>query len=266
MMRILKKRLPLFLALLAAFSLFFSLTACENAVETPAAYEESGISETAETSRSARESARPTFDFLDDPDYTAPGREGEEDREDDRPREQEDDRPREQEDDRPREQEDDRPHDEDEGSGDGEDPVFTTEEASGQAEDPTEGPSSESPPTTASPSAYVTADGTYTDKDHVAAYIRTFGRLPSNYITKTQAKALGWESDNLWEYAPGKSIGGDRFGNREGLLPKKSGRQYYECDIDYKGGSRNAKRIVYSNDGLIFYTDDHYASYTQLYP
>ncbi|WP_276648398.1 ribonuclease domain-containing protein [Trichococcus flocculiformis] len=61
------------------------------------------------------------------------------------------------------------------------------------------------------------------------------------------------------------SIGGDCFGNREGLLPKKSGRTYYEADIDYDGGYRGAERIVYSNDGLIFYTDDHYESFEQLY-
>ena len=61
------------------------------------------------------------------------------------------------------------------------------------------------------------------------------------------------------------SIGGDKFGNREGLLPKEDGRQYYECDVNYQGGYRGAERIVFSNDGLIFYTDDHYNSFTQLY-
>ncbi len=113
----------------------------------------------------------------------------------------------------------------------------------------------------------VTEDGEYTSKDEVALYIHTFGHLPSNYITKKEAQDLGWDSSqgNLNKVAPGKSIGGDKFGNREGLLPKKSGRQYYECDIDYKKGKRNGKRIVFSNDGLVYYTDDHYESYTLLY-
>jgi len=99
-------------------------------------------------------------------------------------------------------------------------------------------------------------------------YIKTYGCLPPNFITKDDAEDLGWVSSkgNLHDVAPGKSIGGDRFGNREGLLPKASGRQYYECDINYSGGHRGAERIVYSNDGLIFYTSDHYESFTQLYP
>lgn len=110
-------------------------------------------------------------------------------------------------------------------------------------------------------------EGTYSSKEEVAAYLHRFGQLPSNYITKKQAEALGWQSNrgNLWEVAPGKSIGGDRFGNREGLLPKGDKRQYYECDIDYEGGYRNEKRIVFSEDGLIFYTGDHYKSFEQLY-
>lgn len=61
------------------------------------------------------------------------------------------------------------------------------------------------------------------------------------------------------------SIGGDRFGNREGLLPTAKGRKYYECDIDFDGTYRGAKRIVYSNDGLIYYTEDHYESFELLY-
>ena len=115
--------------------------------------------------------------------------------------------------------------------------------------------------------APIAEDGTYTSKDDVALYIHTYGKLPSNFLTKKDAQARGWESSkgNLQTVAPGMSIGGDRFGNREGLLPDKKGRQYYECDIDYDGGRRNAKRIVFSDDGLIFYTDDHYASFEQLY-
>ena len=113
----------------------------------------------------------------------------------------------------------------------------------------------------------VNEDGEYTSKDEVALYIHLYNHLPSNFITKNEAKDLGWDSSkgNLHKVAPGKSIGGDKFGNREGLLPKKDGRVYYECDIDYKKGSRNAKRIVFSNDGLIYYTEDHYETYELIY-
>ena len=85
-------------------------------------------------------------------------------------------------------------------------------------------------------------------------------------MTKEEAYDLGWNSKkgNLWEVAPKMCIGGDRFGNREGLLPKESGRQYFECDIDYNGGYRNEKRIIYSNDGLIYYTEDHYNSFKEI--
>ena len=113
----------------------------------------------------------------------------------------------------------------------------------------------------------VEEDGEYSDKEHVALYIHTYGCLPGNYVTKQEAEDAGWVSSegNLWEVLPGKSIGGSYFGNYEGLLPKEKGRSYYECDIDFDGGYRNAKRIIYSDDGLIFYTDDHYESFTQLY-
>ena len=112
----------------------------------------------------------------------------------------------------------------------------------------------------------IAEDGKYTSKDDVALYIHTYGHLPSNFITKTEARKLGWEGGSLEEYAKGCSIGGDSFGNREGLLPTKSGRKYTECDIDTAGkSSRGAKRIVFSNDGLIYYTDDHYESFTLLY-
>ena len=110
-------------------------------------------------------------------------------------------------------------------------------------------------------------DGEYTSKEEVALYIYEFGHLPDNFITKKEAKALGWESKegNLSEVAPGKSIGGDYFGNYEGLLPEEDGRDYYECDINSDGGYRGAERIVFSNDGLIYYTEDHYESFELLY-
>ena len=108
--------------------------------------------------------------------------------------------------------------------------------------------------------------GEYTSKEDVAEYIHAFGKLPSNFITKKEAQKLGWTGGSLEKYAPGKSIGGDYFGNYEGLLPSKKGRKYYECDIDTKGKSkRGAKRIIYSNDGLIYYTEDHYESFELLY-
>ena len=112
----------------------------------------------------------------------------------------------------------------------------------------------------------VTEDGVYDSKEEVALYIHLFGHLPSNYITKKEAEKLGWPGGSLEPYAPGKCIGGSRFGNYEGLLPNAKGRQYYECDIGTLGArSRGAKRLIYSNDGLIYYTDDHYESFTLLY-
>ena len=109
-------------------------------------------------------------------------------------------------------------------------------------------------------------DGSYTSKDDVALYIHTYGRLPGNFISKKEAQALGWSGGSLEPYAPGKCIGGSRFGNYEGLLPEKEGRTYTECDIDTLGAeSRGAKRIVFSNDGLIYYTGDHYESFELLY-
>ena len=110
-------------------------------------------------------------------------------------------------------------------------------------------------------------DGEYSSKDEVAEYIHLYNKLPKNFITKNEAKELGWVSSkgNLWDVAPGKSIGGDRFGNREGNLPTGKGLKYYECDINYNGGRRGAERIVYSNKGNIYYSDDHYRSFERLY-
>lgn len=108
--------------------------------------------------------------------------------------------------------------------------------------------------------------GTYTTKEDVALYIHLYGHLPDNFITKKEAEKLGWPGGSLEPYAPGMCIGGSRFGNYEGLLPEAKGRIYTECDIDTLGASkRGAKRIVFSNDGLIYYTEDHYASFELLY-
>ena len=125
--------------------------------------------------------------------------------------------------------------------------------------------------TEAFPEFMIDEDGHYTSKEEVALYIHTYGKLPSNYISKDEAEDLGWkkkdgEAGQLHVVAPGMSIGGSYFGNYEGLLPEKKGRKYYECDINYVKGNRGAERIVYSNDGLIFYTGDHYESFEQLYP
>ncbi len=107
-------------------------------------------------------------------------------------------------------------------------------------------------------------DGWYYSKEDVALYIHTYGHLPDNFITKDEARDLGWEGGSVEEYAPGYAIGGDRFGNREGRLPK--GHTYYECDIDTKDyHSRGSRRIVFSDDGLIYYTHDHYENFELLY-
>lgn len=109
-------------------------------------------------------------------------------------------------------------------------------------------------------------NGSYTTKEDVALYIHLYGQLPGNFMTKDEARDLGWEGGGLEDFAPGMCIGGDRFGNYEGLLPDASGRRWTECDIDTLGrNSRGAKRIVFSNDGLIYYTDDHYESFELLY-
>ena len=109
-------------------------------------------------------------------------------------------------------------------------------------------------------------DGTYTSKEDVSLYLYLYGHLPDNFITKKEAEKLGWSGGSLEPYAPGMCIGGNRFGNYEGLLPEKEGRTYTECDIDTLGADkRGAKRIVFSNDGLIYYTEDHYESFELLY-
>ena len=114
-------------------------------------------------------------------------------------------------------------------------------------------------------------DGTYDSKDEVCAYLIRYHRLPDNYMTKKEARKMGWEGGSLDRLIPGRSIGGDFFGNYEGTLPEKDGREYHECDIDTIGSSgRGPKRIIYSGDDdneewNIYYTDDHYESFTLLW-
>ena len=122
----------------------------------------------------------------------------------------------------------------------------------------------EEAPPEASQEAPIPEEGSYTTKEDVSLYIYTYGCLPQNFMTKKEARALGWEGGGLEDYAPGMCIGGDHFGNYEGLLPED--RDYTECDIDTLGkDSRGSKRIVFSDDGLIYYTDDHYESFELLY-
>lgn len=141
-----------------------------------------------------------------------------------------------------------------------------THEPEGAYPSPAGGEQSPEDTPTDGPGTPIDEDGWYYSAEDVSLYLYTYGKLPENFITKDEARELGWEGGSVEKYAPGYAIGGDTFGNREGLLPKASGRIYYECDIDTCGAaSRGAKRIVFSNDGLIYYTDDHYESFTLLY-
>ena len=131
-----------------------------------------------------------------------------------------------------------------------------------QPQQPAAEASVEAAPEQSSPA--IDENGVYTTKEDVALYIHTYGKLPGNFITKKAAKKLGWEGGSLESYAPGKCIGGDYFGNYEGLLPED--KEYHECDIDTLGKSkRGAKRIIYSDDGYIYYTGDHYETFELLY-
>ena len=109
----------------------------------------------------------------------------------------------------------------------------------------------------------VTVSGAYDTLEEVSVYLSLYRKLPGNYLTKQQAYEAGWDSrsGNLWEVAPGKSIGGDRFGNYEGSLPEARGRIWNECDIGFTGRYRNGQRLLYSSDGLLFYTEDHYNTF-----
>ena len=111
-------------------------------------------------------------------------------------------------------------------------------------------------------------DGPITDPQSIADYIFANGRLPDNFITKREARDMGWDNrrNYVGEVAPGKSIGGDRFGNYENKLPTKKGRIWYECDANYRGKKRGAERVVFSSDGLYYYTNDHYNTFTQMFP
>lgn len=110
----------------------------------------------------------------------------------------------------------------------------------------------------------VTEDGQYCTVDEVASYIKEYHKLSSNYITKKQARELGWQGGPLKKYASGKSIGGDVFTNRQHVLPD-SDYKYIECDINANGTSRGAERVVYnSGDFKVYYTDDHYNTFKEI--
>lgn len=112
--------------------------------------------------------------------------------------------------------------------------------------------------------ALLNEDGYYYTKEDVSLYLHTYGHLPDNYITKKEAKKLGWSGGTPERFKEGAAIGGDKYGNYEELLPE--GKTYYECDIDTNGKKkRGAKRIVWSDDGYIYYTPDHYETFELLY-
>ena len=151
----------------------------------------------------------------------------------------------------------------------GESETYGESESEGEASQTEESDSEEATQETeesTEENAGIDKDGVYTSAEDVALYLYTYGELPGNFMTKKEAKKLGWTGGGLEDYAPGMCIGGDYFGNYEGLLPKAKGREYHECDIDTLGkDSRGGKRLVFSNDGLIYYTDDHYESFELLY-
>ena len=110
-------------------------------------------------------------------------------------------------------------------------------------------------------------EGPIIDPQSIADYLFAHGELPENFITKKEARSLGWDSGlDLSKIAPGKSIGGDYFGNYEEKLPVGKGISYREADCYYTRGKRNAYRIIYSSDGRVWYTEDHYNTFTELFP
>ena len=102
----------------------------------------------------------------------------------------------------------------------------------------------------------------------LAEYLFEHGELPENFITKKEAERLGWKTTYRYvsDLGPGITIGGDYFGNYEQKLPAVKGRKYAEADCYYQGGPRNEYRIIYSNDGHVWYTGDHYNTFTELFP
>ena len=131
--------------------------------------------------------------------------------------------------------------------------------------DPPQAETPEEPAQAETAEAVPEEDGSYLEVEDVAYYLHTYGHLPDNYLTKSEAEDAGWVSTkgNLWDVSYGSSIGGDRYWNSDGQLPK--GEKYYEADVNYDGGYRGTERIVYTDDGDVWYTDDHYESFEKLY-
>lgn len=130
--------------------------------------------------------------------------------------------------------------------------------------EPTPAPTPEPTPTPTPEPRLPEQGGYYYDLENVVLYLAYYGELPDNYITKSEARSLGWNGGSVERYLKGAAIGGDRFGNREGQLPTAKGRSYTECDLNTHGkNGRGAERLIFSNDGLYFYTGDHYENFTQ---
>ncbi len=145
-------------------------------------------------------------------------------------------------------------------------PVPSAAQSAAPTPTPTPTPEPDPEPTPEPDVIAIDPDGYYYDLESVVLYLHTYGELPANFITKNEARDLGWEGGSVERYMDGAAIGGDRFGNREGLLPKANGRTYTECDLYTDGeDSRGAERLVFSNDGLYFYTDDHYETFYEVY-
>ena len=115
-------------------------------------------------------------------------------------------------------------------------------------------------------SAIVAGTATNAGTDGVDLYVALHGVLPNHYLTQAEAKKAGWNKllGNLAEVLPGRMIGGDVFENRKHKLPESPGRIWYEADFDYDGGYRNNCRLLYSNDGLLFVTYDHYMTFCEI--
>lgn len=105
----------------------------------------------------------------------------------------------------------------------------------------------------------------YYDLINVVLYLELYSELPPNYITKKEAQALGWQGGSVEKYKEGAAIGGDHFSNYEGQLPRVKGRNYTECDIDTNGyHSRGSRRLIFTDDGLYYYTSDHYETFSEV--
>lgn len=103
----------------------------------------------------------------------------------------------------------------------------------------------------------------YYDVKNVVLYLTLYGELPYNYITKKEAKNKGWTGGSVEDYLKDAAIGGDYYGNFEGVLPKN--QKYHECDIDTHGyKNRGSRRLIYSDNGKFYYSKDHYSSFVEI--